>query len=359
MASHGVPRGSGLKPTSEQARKKELRKIEEYKSLVEQVNNEVCEEHFTFEVLELTSKLLTLNPEFYTIWNYRRLILQHQLNQQLSPDNEAQSHCELILNDLNFLIPLLRKYPKCYWIWKYRLWLLEEASNRLPRADSHRFWQQELGLVGKMLSLDSRNFHGWGYRRVVISALESSQSNLNEAVLIFTEDEFKYATRMIESNLSNFSAWHIRSKLIPRLLNERQASNVEREAFLEKELELIQRALYTDPYDQSLWFYHQYLMCSFDPKYSSQVIVPNLTSDQRLEFLGKEIEKLLEMLDGAEDCKWIYQSLIQLSRIHNAQSHRWPAQENQIRAWFMELKKLDPLRSGRWNDIEQQLSFDA
>lgn len=182
----------------------------------------------------MTSKLLTLNPEFYTIWNYRRLILQHQLNQQLSPDNEAQSHCELILNDLNFLIPLLRKYPKCYWIWKYRLWLLEEASNRLPRADSHRFWQQELGLVGKMLSLDSRNFHGWGYRRVVISALESSQSNLNEAVLIFTEDEFKYATRMIESNLSNFSAWHIRSKLIPRLLNERQASNVEREAFLEK-----------------------------------------------------------------------------------------------------------------------------
>lgn len=178
----------------------------------------------------MTSKLLTLNPEYYTIWNYRRLILQHHLNQQ----NEAQPHYELILNDLNLLIPLLRKYPKCYWIWKYRLWLLEEASSRLPVADSQKFWQQELGLVGKMLSLDSRNFHGWGYRRVVISGLESRQSKLNEAVVIFTEDEFKYATRMIESNLSNFSAWHTRSKLIPRLLNERQASNLEREAFLKK-----------------------------------------------------------------------------------------------------------------------------
>lgn len=124
------------------------------------------------------------------------------------------------------------------------------------------------------------------------------------------------------------------------------------------ELELIQRALYTDPYDQSLWFYHQYLMCSFDPKYSSQVMV-NLTSEQRLQFLEKEIEKLLEMLDGAEDCKWIYQSLIQLSKIHNAQSHRWPAQENQIKTWITELKKLDPLRSGRWNEIEQQVSFGA
>lgn len=184
----------------------------------------------------MTSKLLTLNPEYYTIWNYRRLILQHHLNQQPSPSpgNEAQPHYELIFNDLNFLIPLLRKYPKCYWIWKYRLWLLEEASSRLPVADSQRFWQQELGLVGKMLSLDSRNFHGWGYRRVVISGLESLQSKLNEAVVIFTEDEFKYATRMIESNLSNFSAWHTRSKLIPSLLNERQASNLEREAFLKK-----------------------------------------------------------------------------------------------------------------------------
>lgn len=104
-------------------------------------------------------------------------------------------------------------------------------------------------------------------------------------------------------------------------------------------------------------------MCSFeDPQYSSsEVIVPDLSSDpdRRLECLEMEIEKLLEMLDETEDCKWIYQSLIQLSRMHNAQSHKWPVRENQIRTWFVELKKLDPLRSGRWNDIEQQISFDS
>lgn len=179
---------------------------------------------------------MTLNPEYYTIWNYRRLLLQIQLNQQPSPNpgHESQTHHKLILNDLNLLIPLLRKYPKCYWIWKYRLWLLQEASNRLPVTDSHIIWQQELDLVVKMLSLDSRNFHGWGYRRIIISGLESCQSKLNREAVVFTEDEFKYATRMIESNLSNFSAWHTRSKLIPRLLNERQASSLEREAFLDK-----------------------------------------------------------------------------------------------------------------------------
>lgn len=100
-------------------------------------------------------------------------------------------------------------------------------------------------------------------------------------------------------------------------------------------------------------------MCNFDPQYSSQVIVPGFTSEQRSLYLEKEIEKLLEMLDGAEDCKWIYQSLIQLSRTHKELSHRWPAQESQIRTWFMELQKLDPLRHGRWSDLEKQLSFTS
>ena len=38
---HGVPRTSGLKPVSEQPRKKEIRKIEEYRNLVDHVNRYV------------------------------------------------------------------------------------------------------------------------------------------------------------------------------------------------------------------------------------------------------------------------------------------------------------------------------
>ena len=76
-----------------------------------------------------------------------------------------------------------------------------------------------------MLSLDSRNFHGWGYRRSIVKALESKELGLQTKSETMTEPEFQYTTKMIESNLSNFSAWHHRSKLIPRLLDERQADN--------------------------------------------------------------------------------------------------------------------------------------
>ncbi len=172
------------------------------------------------------------------------MIIRHQLGQPsthrppggnaASESQRPEADIELISNDLDFLVPLLRKYPKCYWIWNYRLWLLGEASRRLPVPDSLKLWQRELDLVGKMLGLDNRNFHGWRYRRVVILGLESNYLKVQEKAKSLTVDEFDYATRMIKSNLSNFSAWHARSQLIPRLLDERQASHFERELFLNK-----------------------------------------------------------------------------------------------------------------------------
>ena len=185
---------------------------------------------FNLDVLNQTSRLLQINPEYYTIWNHRRLIVRQLLstyaekNQPNHDDFKSNnSVSELISDDLDFLIPLLRKFPKCYWIWKYRLWLLDEASSLLSLSDAQTFWQRELDLVGKMLSLDNRNFHGWGYRRKVVTVLESPKLSPTVSSTSRTEEEFKYTTKMIESNLSNFSAWHNRSKLIPRLLNERKA----------------------------------------------------------------------------------------------------------------------------------------
>ena len=141
---------------------------------------------------------------------------------------------DLIADELSFLLPLLRKYPKCYWIWNYRLWLLEESTRLLPQTKARDLWQQELVLVGKMLSIDSRNFHGWGYRRKVIASLESEELSSNDSTHTLTEQEFEYTTRMINTNLSNFSAWHNRSKLIPRLLEERLADGKARRKFLDE-----------------------------------------------------------------------------------------------------------------------------
>lgn len=122
------------------------------------------------------------------------------------------------------------KSPKCYWIWNYRIWILQQAIERLQVATSRRIWEEELGLVEKMLNKDKRNFHAWGYRRHVVAQLESP--SLGGASMV--ETEFEYTTKMIRQDLSNFSAWHRRSKLIPRLLDERHADDMVRQDFLEK-----------------------------------------------------------------------------------------------------------------------------
>ena len=87
-------------------------------------------------------------------------------------------------------------------------------------------------------------------------------------------------------------------------------------------------------------------------------MAPDLSADERLDYVSRQIASLLDMLDGAEDCKWIYQSLLQLCVIHKRNSGTWPTtQEQDMPKWIEELRKLDPLRAGRWTDLKKDLSF--
>ena len=122
-----------------------------------------------------------------------------------------------------------------------------------------------------------------------------------------------------------------------------------------QELELIERALWAGSEDQSLWFYHQYLMSTFDPKYSEETMVPGLTRAEITAYVHNEITKVQEMLDGAEDCKWIYQSLIQLNILYHDICNDWFEEASHLDRYIDQLTKLDPLRSGRWNDLKSQI----
>lgn len=114
---------------------------------------------------------------------------------------------------------------------------------------------------------------------------------------------------------------------------------------------MIQRALWAGDNDQSLWFYHQFLMSNFDPKHEAVSMVPNLNIEERVKYLNEEILKVMDMLEGAEDCKWIYQSLIHMSILYKDLSIDFPVELEIMRSWLHTLRDLDPLRSSRWNDL--------
>ncbi|PQE26414.1 geranylgeranyl transferase type-2 subunit alpha protein [Rutstroemia sp. NJR-2017a BBW] len=246
-------------------------------------------------------------------------------------------------------------WPKCYWIWNYRLWLLKQANERLDAQVARRLWEHELVLVGKMLTRDSRNFHGWGYRRTVVSQLESPELNGSSMI----ESEFEYTTRMITRELKNFSAWHNRSKLIPRLLDERKATDAERRQFLDDEFDIITRAMWNDayPYDQSVWFYHQFLMSTLTESVGHATITPNFTRDDRIEYIQRQLVNLRDFQDGGEDCKWVYNALLEYTLAVCEMEERLPGHDEveDCKAWLSQLRKLDPMREGRWNDLEKSL----
>lgn len=168
---------------------------------------------FANTTFQQISSLLQQNPEYYTVWNYRRRLLLDVFTKELASGNNAVSETPtaqpgsaeqqqptltlaqheiamLVKEDLQFLIPLIKQYPKCYWIWNHRSWLLATATQHLPAQTALALWQGELALDSKMLALDSRNFHAWDYRRRIVEEIE----RLGEKSLV--EQEFGYTSTL-------------------------------------------------------------------------------------------------------------------------------------------------------------------
>lgn len=246
----------------------------------------------------------------------------------------------------------MKEFPKCYWLWNYRRWLLAQAEVVLPHEQAVEIWQKELGLVSMMLSKDNRNFHGWGYRRDVVAELE----RLTGKTMV--EAEFAYTGKMIKAALQNYSALHYRSKWIPRLLNERKADSQARRKMLDDELKLMQDAL-IDPYNQSPWFYHQFLMSTLAADVPREgAIVLDLTNGDRIAYYEQQIEEIKEMLEDFDDCKWVYEALLRYSvELGELKKGLDQTSTAELRDWLAQLRRLDPFRSGRWNDLQAELKM--
>lgn len=227
---HGRPRNPA-KPEDEAASAAKASKL---RSLQSQFLDNHHNKLYDKEALEISAKLLEANPEFYTAWNYRKLAVQHYLSQ---PSSDPES---ILSEELRVVESALRQNFKSYGAWHHRKWVLSKG---------HSSVDHELRLLDKFQKADPRNFHAWNYRRFV-----AALKNISE------EDELKYTTDMIERNFSNYSAWHNRSVLLSNLLKRNAGGFFPKEKILNEEYELVHQAIFTDPDDQSGWFYHLWLL---------------------------------------------------------------------------------------------------
>uniref|UniRef100_G3RJ65 Geranylgeranyl transferase type-2 subunit alpha n=1 Tax=Gorilla gorilla gorilla TaxID=9595 RepID=G3RJ65_GORGO len=275
-----------VKTSEEQAEAKRLereQKLKLYQSATQAVFQKRQAGELDESVLELTSQILGANPDFATLWNCRREVLQ-QLETQKSPEELAA----LVKAELGFLESCLRVNPKSYGTWHHRCWLL----GRLPEPN----WTRELELCARFLEVDERNFHCWDYRRFV-----ATQAAVPPA------EELAFTDSLITRNFSNYSSWHYRSCLLPQLHPQPDSGPQGRlpEDVLLKELELVQNAFFTDPNDQSAWFYHRWLLGRADPQDALRCLHVSrdeaclTVSFSRPLLVGSSTEILLLMVDDS------------------------------------------------------------
>jgi len=338
------------------------------------------------QALDLTAKVLRINPDYYTLWNYRREVLlamyggslglckermdgmactatADQINSEVSSTGDRRISAELgsTIRDqeLELSKEAIIKNPKTYSAWWHRIWIMQRfASN----------YEQELNLCSQFLDADQRNFHCWNYRRYVAIA-----GNVSPA------DEFQYSTEKIEQNFSNYSAFHHRSVFILQL----GQTNLEaKKAALAVELAIAENATFTDPFDQSAWWYYRFLiqwMASFlDSALSGASLKDSNapdgkdgraaadTAQQQLslardickEVLQLQVENLSSLTEVEPQCKWPVDALVflltmqrelHLKRLVTLPQEGLEHVQLQIHQHLHRLKELDPQRVARYD----------
>ncbi|TMW61269.1 hypothetical protein Poli38472_013732 [Pythium oligandrum] len=319
-----VEREQEAKKTDED-RREELTKVRMYHEVADKVLALRAQRVLAAHLLPLTSHVLLLNPEFHVIWGYRREILLSLLDKHAqSATEEAMTPEEIAKTELKLTFEAIQRHPKSYSSWFQRQWIVDKGL--CPDL------KKEIALCNRLLDLDERNFHCWNYRRHVCQLAGVSR-----------EDELAFATLKIEQNFSNYSALHHRSITLPKPLTRE---------ILHDEIGIVQQAVFTEPDDQSAWFYYRWLV-------TSMLDVVQSEPSEAVEFLDSQIQWLLELLEMESEAKWVLVTLADLQRrlsVAQTEDEASASQaKEQSRVYYKQLLSVDPDHAQYYRDMIQRL----
>jgi geranylgeranyl transferase type-2 subunit alpha len=334
----------------------------------------------------LVEKLLLVNPDPLHLWNARRkrlLLLQHDGTFDIQTEFNLTTSC-------------LERNPKAYGPWFHRKWSCVHyyyhyhysghnnttTNNNNVERQRRVLLENELALCASFLTKDERNFHCWNYRRFIVGLLlgetvdgswgkhhhDDDDGIMGSQIVVAPNDatttttiistttltreersaiiqsEWDYTTTKIQQNFSNYSAFHYRSKLWELLRaeegdakNEDDTLSLSLSSLLQRELDLVHSAMFTEPDDQTAWWYYRFL------------IVGNSLSKATLE---QERATLME-LNEAEDwqLKWAWLGLhVVLTELIPLDS----SYQQEMDGCLDHLIALDPDRAARYVSMKPQ-----
>ncbi|XP_074592001.1 protein farnesyltransferase/geranylgeranyltransferase type-1 subunit alpha [Curcuma longa] len=205
-----LPQDDGPNPVVSIAYRDEFRETMDYFRAI------YAADERSHRALELTTEAIGMNPGNYTVWHFRRLVLE-SLNANLHEERD-------------FVDRITFQNSKNYQIWHHRRWLVEklgtEAANR------------ELEFTKQVFALDAKNYHTWSHRQWVLELFGG------------WENELEFCCELIENDVFNNSAWNQRYFVITRspLLGGLQAMR-------DSEVCYTSNIILANPHNESPWRY--------------------------------------------------------------------------------------------------------
>jgi geranylgeranyl transferase type-2 subunit alpha len=321
----------------------------------------------------------------------------------------------LVAAQLALTVAAIKRNPKSYPAWHHRRWLVErfrggrgagpEGAGAPPPALIAL--DGELALCAELLAKDERNFHCWNYRRWV-AGLGGGAGEAGEApgaAAPAEARELAFTDEKIGLNFSNYSAWHARACLLqrqreasqdPRLVAAAAAAGAccaragsgllctlllppappapHRQLLSTRdpaprtlplapspaELALARKAVFTEPDDQSAWFYRRWvvdcLAALLDGGAGAGAGAPGGAEAAAAAeaALVEDLGALRELSQAEPACKWPLEArayaLLQLRRRGRAQGTGLEDEQ----ALFVQLQALDPRHAAYYRHAARQ-----